>query len=108
MTDPSPQLSLLSSHDHDPNLGRLQRLLRQTLRVTISDTRIFIGSFAGTDQSLNIILINAEEYRLGLEENHDGRYVGQIVIPWRLVTKVESETQRDSKHRQLQSSEMYL
>jgi small nuclear ribonucleoprotein (snRNP)-like protein len=89
-------------------LDRLKHLLRQTLRVTISDTRIFIGTFAGTDQTLNIILINTEEYLIGPEDRPDGRFVGQVVIPWRLVTKVEGETREDDKYKQLQAvSEMY-
>lgn len=74
---------------------RLKALLRRVLRITISDGRIFLGTFAGTDQPLNILLINAEEYRLGTEEHPDGRYIGQIVIPWKLVLKVEAELQRD-------------
>lgn len=91
-----------------PALDCLKKLLRQPIRVTISDTRIFIGSFAGTDQTLNIILINTEEYRLGLEENLVGRYVGQVVIPWRLVTKIEGES-REDEYQQLQAiSEMYF
>ncbi|KAF8233399.1 hypothetical protein L208DRAFT_896471 [Tricholoma matsutake] len=97
-----------SQPNPSPALDRLKGLLRQTLRVTISDTRIFIGSFAGTDQVLNIILINAGEYRFGLEENFDGRFVGQVVIPWRLVTKVEGEKREDDRHQHLQTiSEMY-
>lgn len=90
-----------------PAIGRLKALLRQIVRVTISDGRIFIGSFAGTDQPLNILLINAEEYRLGLEENPDGRYVGQVVIPWRLVVKVEVEAQKDRGSQQT-LSDMYF
>jgi N-alpha-acetyltransferase 38, NatC auxiliary subunit len=109
MIHSSPQPSLSSrSCDSSPALDCLKRLLHQTLRVTISDTRIFIGSFAGTDQSLNIILINTEEYRLRLEESSDGRYVGHVVIPWRLVTKVEGENREDNEYQQRQAiSEMY-
>jgi small nuclear ribonucleoprotein (snRNP)-like protein len=108
MIHSSPQPPL-PRHSCDPSsaLDRLKRLLRQTLRVTISDTRIFIGTFAGTDQALNIILINTEEYRVGLEERPDGRYVGQVVIPWRLVTKVEGETREDDKYKLQAISEMY-
>lgn len=101
---------VLSSHPLESTsksshaLDRLKALLRQVVRVTISDGRIFIGSFAGTDQPLNILLINAEEYRLGLEENPDGRYVGQVVIPWRLIVKVEAEVQNNPQNL----SEMYL
>ncbi|KAJ6560995.1 hypothetical protein B0H10DRAFT_1644841, partial [Mycena sp. CBHHK59/15] len=68
---------------------RLKGLLCETLRVTVADGRIFIGSFAGTDQPLNILLLNTDEFRLGPGENPDGRYVGQVLIPWRLVVKAE-------------------
>ncbi|KAJ7223195.1 hypothetical protein GGX14DRAFT_351830 [Mycena pura] len=67
----------------------LRALLCETLRVTVADGRIFIGSFAGTDQPLNILLLNTDEFRLGPDENPDGRYVGQVLIPWRLVVKAE-------------------
>jgi small nuclear ribonucleoprotein (snRNP)-like protein len=70
-------------------VDRLSELLTQTLRITITDGRIFIGSFAGTDQPLNVLLLNADEFRLGPDENPDGRYVGQVLIPWRLVVKAE-------------------
>ena len=73
-------------------LDRLKALLRRVVRLTISDGRIFLGNFAGTDKPLNLLLINAEEYRVGLEE---GRYVGQVVIPWRLIVKVEAEVLED-------------
>ncbi|KAJ7479960.1 hypothetical protein B0H11DRAFT_1725334 [Mycena galericulata] len=73
-------------------VDRLKSLLCETLRVTITDGRIFIGSFAGTDQPLNILLLNTDEFRLGPDENPDGRYVGQVLIPWRLVVKAEVQS----------------
>ncbi|KAJ7604757.1 hypothetical protein B0H17DRAFT_968271 [Mycena rosella] len=60
---------------------RLKDLLCENLRVTVTDGRVFIGSFAGTDQPLNILLLNTDEFRIGPDENPDGRYVGQILIP---------------------------
>lgn len=72
-------------------LQHVKGLLNQMLRIAITDGRIFIGTFAGTDKPLNILLINAEEYRIGPDENPDGRYVGQVLIPWRLVVKVEAQ-----------------
>lgn len=80
-----------SEPESTPAILRLRDLLQKIIRVTISDGRIFIGSFAGTDQPLNILVTNTEEYRPGLENGADGRYVGQVVIPWRLVKKVEVE-----------------
>ncbi|KAJ7809709.1 hypothetical protein B0H14DRAFT_2379539 [Mycena olivaceomarginata] len=73
-------------------LDRLTALLTQNLRVTVADGRVFIGSFAGTDAPLNILLLNTDEFRLGPDENPDGRYVGQILIPWKLVVKAEVQT----------------
>ncbi|PFH50704.1 hypothetical protein AMATHDRAFT_192638 [Amanita thiersii Skay4041] len=80
-------------HDNveSPNVRRLRNLLREILRVTVNDGRIFLGTFAGTDQLLNILLINTEEYRIqGQNETISGRFVGQILIPWALVVKIES------------------
>ncbi|TFK71237.1 hypothetical protein BDN72DRAFT_838012, partial [Pluteus cervinus] len=84
-------------------------LLRVLLRVTITDGRVFLGTFAGTDQPMNILLLNTEEYQMSFpssgstlseselellasekEARSDGRYVGQILIPWRMVVKVEA------------------
>jgi len=79
------------SHSSSPALHRLKALLRQTLRITTTDGRVFIGSFVGTDQPLNILLINTEEFRIGQDENPDGRYVGQVLIPWKLVVMVEAQ-----------------
>ena len=54
-----------------------------------------MGIFAGTDKPLNIILINAEEYRISqnaeqkVEVIEAGRYVGQVLLPWKMIVKVE-------------------
>jgi small nuclear ribonucleoprotein (snRNP)-like protein len=69
----------------------LQSQLRQTLRISVSDGRVFVGTFAGTDQLLNIILINTEEYRSGQGESPNGRYVGQVMVPWKLIWRVEAK-----------------
>ncbi|RDB29654.1 N-alpha-acetyltransferase 38-A, NatC auxiliary subunit [Hypsizygus marmoreus] len=91
----SPTASSTPNLPKTPAIDHLKGLLKQIVRVTILDGRVFLGSFAGTDQPLNILLINAEEYRIGLEENPEGRYVGQIVIPWKLIVKVEGEVQQE-------------
>ncbi|KAF7323899.1 Sm domain-containing protein [Mycena kentingensis (nom. inval.)] len=44
-----------------------------------------------TDQPLNVLLLNADEYRVDAvaDDNSYGRYVGQILIPWKVVDKAE-------------------
>ncbi|TFY71225.1 hypothetical protein EVG20_g1785 [Dentipellis fragilis] len=86
----------------------LKSLLRLTLRVFIADGRIFLGTFAGTDKSLNLLLVNTEEFRLGPSDNPDGRYVGQVMIPWRLVIKTEVQTPGTSVMDQEEDERMYL
>jgi len=76
-------------------LEALQSFLHQLLRITTIDSRIFLGTFAGTDKPLNIILINAEEYRISQDPgqrvrlNGNGRYVGHVLLPWKVIVKVE-------------------
>lgn len=102
---------VIKPHPEDaPTITAVKALLRETLRISITDGRIFIGTFAGTDQPLNIVLLNTEEFRRsavaeGEDENEGegeggvggtaragwvGRYVGQVLVPWRLVIKVEA------------------
>ncbi|KAF8891551.1 hypothetical protein CPB85DRAFT_1230761 [Mucidula mucida] len=78
---------------------QLTPFLRQILRITTTDNRIFLGTFAGTDQPLNLVLVNAEEFRMAVRvahetemrlENADGRFVGQILVPWKMIAKVEA------------------
>ena len=93
-----------SSPTEPSSLDRIQSYLRQPLRISINDGRIFLGTFAGTDKPLNILLTNAEEYRAGMGQMLEGRFVGQILIPWKLVTKVEAQAQDSSQDQ----SFMYL
>ena len=72
-------------------IRKLIELLRQILRITIEDGRVYLGTFAGTDKLLNILLLNAEEYRIG-QDGIAGRFVGQVLVPWRLVLNVESQS----------------
>ena len=71
-------------------IRNLKSILRGTLRVIINDNRAFVGTFVGTDKSLNILLLNTEEFRLDAGENTNtaGRYVGQVMIPWRIIQSI--------------------
>lgn len=90
------------------NVEQLKALLRTSLRVTVVDGRVFLGTFSGTDKQLNILLINTDEYRLGPDagsDGLDGRYVGQVMIPWRLVVRVELRADGAQGYRSRESDE---
>jgi len=69
-------------------IRNLKSILRGTLRIITDDDRAFVGTFVGTDKSLNILLVNTEELRLDSGENAAGRYVGQVMVPWRLIRNI--------------------
>ena len=87
-----------------PALSLLKGLLRRVLRITVLDGRIFIGTFVGTDQPLNVLLVNAEEFRIGEGENPNGRFVGQVMIPWKVVVKAEAQSSRRNNRNGYQQS----
>lgn len=80
----SSDLSTSSS----PAITAVRALLGRTLRVATNDNRVFLGTFVGTDQLLNLLLVNTEEVLLEPRLNTGGRYVGQVLIPWRVVKQV--------------------
>ncbi|KAF8797623.1 hypothetical protein BYT27DRAFT_7125055, partial [Phlegmacium glaucopus] len=94
----------------------LQSFLQRLLRITTIDSRIFLGTFAGTDKPLNIILIDAEEYhisqgpgkRVKLSENR--RYVGQVLLPWKTIVRVEVYDRNNAmeKERRDKGDNIYL
>ncbi|KAF8817181.1 hypothetical protein BYT27DRAFT_7205032 [Phlegmacium glaucopus] len=89
-------------------LDSVQSFLQQILRITTVDSRIFIGTFAGTDKPLNIILINAEEYHITRDlGQEDGRYVGQVLLPWKMIAKVEVHRRSDVREGEI-GDNMYL
>ena len=97
-------MEVASQDNTAPNpsaLDSLRSILQQVLRITTVDSRIFMGIFAGTDKPLNIILINAEEYRISQNSGQkaevidDGRYVGQVLLPWKMIEKVEVHEKDD-------------
>ncbi|KAH8768831.1 LSM domain-containing protein [Hyaloscypha finlandica] len=81
----------------------LTSLLNKTLRVTTTDTRMFLGQFKCTDSDRNIILSQTFEYRLpappkqiaGGEEkvtmDMTSRYMGLVVVPGEYIERIEVE-----------------
>ena len=101
----SNSMEVVSQNNSAPNstaLDSLRSFLQQVLRITTVDSRVFMGIFAGTDKPLNIILINAEEYRIfqnpgqKVEVIEGGRYVGQVLLPWKMIVKVEVHESDDA------------
>jgi small nuclear ribonucleoprotein (snRNP)-like protein len=81
-------------------IRNLKSILRGTLRVIINDGRAFVGTFVGTDKSLNILLLNTEEFHLDAGENTAGRYVGQVMIPWRIIQSIGLQIGETNAHAQ--------
>jgi small nuclear ribonucleoprotein (snRNP)-like protein len=72
-------------------------------RVSITDGRVFLGTFVGTDVLLNLLLVSAHEFRPGAPprtpDYSNERFVGQVMLPWRHVRKVEAEGKPEDNMR---------
>jgi N-alpha-acetyltransferase 38, NatC auxiliary subunit len=66
--------------------------LRSTLgapyRLSTTDDRVFLGTFACIDKEKNLVLVNADEWRFEQGAWRE-RYVGMIMVPWEMVRGVE-------------------
>jgi len=84
---------MASAEGKSSSLSLVRTLLRKSLRIITSDGRLFLGTFAGTDKQLNILLVNADEYRFAPIEsaNPNGRYVALVMIPRRFILKIEAQ-----------------
>lgn len=101
----------------DEAVQYLAGLLGKTLRVQISDRRLFTGQFKCTDKDKNIILANAHEYRepsqAALEAaaveaspsnqakvvaDMTSRFVGLIVVPGEHIVRMELEEYDPAGH----------
>ncbi|RDL31116.1 uncharacterized protein BP5553_09905 [Venustampulla echinocandica] len=81
----------------------LKSLLNKNLRITTSDSRMFLGQFKATDSDRNIILGQTFEYRIPPPPKHveqgaepvtvdmASRYLGLVAIPGGCITKIEVE-----------------
>lgn len=79
-------------------LAQVKQLLNKSLRIVLNDGRVFMGTFAGTDKQLNLLLINTDEYRLSPPElaNTNGRFVGLVMIPRRLIVSIETPSNMEA------------
>lgn len=68
------------------NVQELRSYLHLKARVTVTDGRMFCGTFTCVDKQKNIILANSDEFRKG-----EKRHVGLVMIPGKHITKAEVE-----------------
>ncbi|KAI5844640.1 hypothetical protein DFP73DRAFT_631868 [Morchella snyderi] len=97
----------------------LQSFISRTLRVTTTDTRVFLGELKCTDKDKNLILSSTHEYRYpsaqdvgtaaAAEKEGAGagaeavrldlksRYIGLVVVPGEHVVKIEVEEKKGQR-----------
>ncbi|KAI9706551.1 MAG: hypothetical protein M1836_003558 [Candelina mexicana] len=95
----------------DPNsaVTYLQSLLGKQLRITTTDTRMFVGTMKCTDHERNVILALTHEYRhpsaasvataaaatssstSNIKLDMMSRFLGLVVVPGQYITKIEVE-----------------
>ncbi|KAF4553100.1 LSM domain-containing protein 1 [Elsinoe fawcettii] len=86
----------------------LTSLLNRSLRIHVTDGRMFVGQMKCTDQERNVILASTHEYRRPSQRvvekaaqnpSPDGkvrldmvkRFVGLVVVPGQYITKIEMD-----------------
>lgn len=93
---------------HRPAVDAVKALINEPMRIRTSDGRLFVGTFVCMDKQLNIVLTNTDEYRVvpgGTEKFNDrGRYVTMVMVPWRLVVKIEARNLDAVKNMGLRSN----
>lgn len=84
--------------------SRLETWLHYRVRVTISDTRYFVGIFLSYDRHMNIVLVDAEEYRKVKDKEADfkeiKRMVGLIMIRGENIVSFTAEQAPINRKRQ--------
>ncbi|SOV24889.1 small nuclear ribonucleoprotein-associated protein B, putative [Plasmodium sp. DRC-Itaito] len=59
--------------------SRLETWLQYRVRVTISDTRYFVGTFLSYDRHMNIVLVDAEEFRKVKSQENSMKEIKRVV-----------------------------
>lgn len=68
--------------------ARLRSLLGKPIRVTVSDGRVFVGTFACCDNHVNLVLKGAQQVTSDAKAGGT-RHLGQILVPGAHLTKIE-------------------
>lgn len=76
--------------------SKIGQLLNSRVKVTLQDSRVFIGQLLAHDKHLNIVLADCEEFRLLKRGNKTGeserRTLGMIVLRGEEVVSISQET----------------
>ncbi|KJP89851.1 hypothetical protein AK88_00562 [Plasmodium fragile] len=59
--------------------SRLENWLQYRVRVTVSDTRYFVGTFLSYDRHMNIVLVDAEEFRRVKSQENSSKEIKRVI-----------------------------
>ncbi|SBT72400.1 small nuclear ribonucleoprotein-associated protein B, putative [Plasmodium malariae] len=59
--------------------SRLETWLQYRVRVTISDTRYFVGTFLSYDRHMNLVLVDTEEFRKVKSQENSFKEIKRVV-----------------------------
>ena len=75
-------------------IAAVKALLGETLRVTLTDGRVFEGVFSCLDKGFNVVLNEASEVSLtGARKQFNARAGGVIIVPGARIAKCETHAQ---------------
>eukprot|EP01117_Protostelium_nocturnum_P006852 TRINITY_DN2455_c0_g1_i5.p1 TRINITY_DN2455_c0_g1~~TRINITY_DN2455_c0_g1_i5.p1 ORF type:complete len:126 (+),score=38.20 TRINITY_DN2455_c0_g1_i5:175-552(+) len=91
---------LLIQQNESEKIDRLKSFLSKNIRITISDGRIFTGSFLCVDSHRNFVIGSAEETQIRIlsdeTKKENKRTVGVVTIPGKHILKIESQSSNQS------------